>query len=269
MVNKAELLDVLKDIRDFIANQDMEVNFGSGVAGENAKPRDLPGDWVDKRNPLSGGTSGSRTDWGSRDVDPRGEHVAESGKDHGMHKDDEDYVGDEEDNIDDDYVDDEVEKMKMYKQEEDDEELLDEHIEDDDMEIKSLLKGIRDALVATNVRKSAADNQAVVDAINGLRKDMDKAVGTSVRNTLRKQGFVSAKSDMISRISEAKPLGMGNDLTPDKFDKSVENENEFVEQVKKLAGKPSNDFKGTFKKLNQMRYNGDDALGLKIIQYDR
>ena len=59
-----ELLPILKALREYIVKE-YGVNYPPHVRGEDASAKDLPSDWVDKLNPITGGESEGRAEYGS------------------------------------------------------------------------------------------------------------------------------------------------------------------------------------------------------------
>ena len=63
--NTAELLPILKALREYIVKE-YGVNYPPHVRGEDASGKDLPSNWVDKLNPISGGDTVGRDSHGSQ-----------------------------------------------------------------------------------------------------------------------------------------------------------------------------------------------------------
>lgn len=63
--NTSELLPILKALREYIVKE-YGVNYPPHVRGEDASGKDLPSDWVDKLDPLSGGDTVGRDSHGSQ-----------------------------------------------------------------------------------------------------------------------------------------------------------------------------------------------------------
>ena len=63
--NTAELLPILKALREYIVKE-YGVNYPPHVRGEDASGKDLPSDWQEKLNPLSGGDTVGRDSHGSQ-----------------------------------------------------------------------------------------------------------------------------------------------------------------------------------------------------------
>ena len=63
--NTAELLPILKALREYIVKE-YGVNYPPHVRGEDASGKDLPSDWQEKLNPLSGGDTVGRDQHGSQ-----------------------------------------------------------------------------------------------------------------------------------------------------------------------------------------------------------
>jgi len=59
-----ELLPILKALREYITKE-YGVNYPPHVRGEDASAKDVPSDWVDKLNPITGGESEGRAEYGS------------------------------------------------------------------------------------------------------------------------------------------------------------------------------------------------------------
>ena len=59
-----ELLPILKALREYIVKE-YGVNYPPHVRGEDASAKDLPADWQDKLNPITGGESEGRAEYGS------------------------------------------------------------------------------------------------------------------------------------------------------------------------------------------------------------
>ena len=63
--NTSELLPILKALREYIVKE-YGVNYPPHVRGEDASGKDLPSNWVDKLQPLSGGDTVGRDAHGSQ-----------------------------------------------------------------------------------------------------------------------------------------------------------------------------------------------------------
>ena len=61
---KPELLPILKALREYIVKE-YGVNYTPHVRGEDASSKDMPADWVDKLNPITGGDTEGRAEYGS------------------------------------------------------------------------------------------------------------------------------------------------------------------------------------------------------------
>ena len=61
---KPELLPILKALREYIVKE-YGVNYPPHVRGEDASSKDMPADWVDKLNPITGGDTEGRAEYGS------------------------------------------------------------------------------------------------------------------------------------------------------------------------------------------------------------
>ena len=61
---KPELLPILKALREYIVKE-YGVNYPPHVRGEDASAKDMPADWVDKLNPITGGETEGRAEYGS------------------------------------------------------------------------------------------------------------------------------------------------------------------------------------------------------------
>ena len=61
---KPELLPILKALREYIVKEYV-VNYPPHVRGEDASSKDMPADWVDKLNPITGGDTEGRAEYGS------------------------------------------------------------------------------------------------------------------------------------------------------------------------------------------------------------
>jgi len=80
---KPELLPILKALREYIV-KDYGVNYPPHVRGEDASAKDLPADWVDKLNPVTGGESVGRDTYGS--AGKKSTKTATQGEDPYIHK---------------------------------------------------------------------------------------------------------------------------------------------------------------------------------------
>ena len=61
---KPELLPILKALREYIVKE-YGVNYPPHVRGEDASSKDMPADWMDKLNPITGGDTEGRAEYGS------------------------------------------------------------------------------------------------------------------------------------------------------------------------------------------------------------
>jgi hypothetical protein len=80
---KPELLPILKALREYIVKE-YGVNYPPHVRGEDASAKDLPADWVDKLNPVTGGESVGRDTYGS--AGKKSTKTATQGEDPYIHK---------------------------------------------------------------------------------------------------------------------------------------------------------------------------------------
>ena len=81
--SKPELLPILKALREYIVKE-YGVNYPPHVRGEDASAKDLPSDWVDKLNPVTGGESVGRDSYGS--AGKKSTKTASQGEDPYIHK---------------------------------------------------------------------------------------------------------------------------------------------------------------------------------------
>ena len=61
---KPALLPILKALREYIVKE-YGVNYPPHVRGDDASSKDMPADWVDKLNPITGGDTEGRAEYGS------------------------------------------------------------------------------------------------------------------------------------------------------------------------------------------------------------
>lgn len=87
--NTSELLPILKALREYIVKE-YGVNYPPHVRGEDASGKDLPADWVDKLNPLSGGDTVGRVSHGSKET--KSTKAGAQGVDPYLHKSDIDEI---------------------------------------------------------------------------------------------------------------------------------------------------------------------------------
>ena len=83
--NTSELLPILKALREYIVKE-YGVNYPPHVRGEDASGKDLPSDWVDKLDPLSGGDTVGRDSHGSQGT--KSTRAGAQGTDPYLHKSD-------------------------------------------------------------------------------------------------------------------------------------------------------------------------------------
>ena len=81
--SKPELLPILKALREYIVKE-YGVNYPPHVRGEDASSKDLPSDWVDKLNPVTGGETVGRDAYGS--AGKKSTKTASQGEDPYIHK---------------------------------------------------------------------------------------------------------------------------------------------------------------------------------------
>jgi len=81
--NTSELLPILKALREYIVKE-YGVNYPPHVRGEDASGKDLPSDWVDKLEPLSGGDTVGRSQHGSQGT--KSTRAGSQGSDPYIHK---------------------------------------------------------------------------------------------------------------------------------------------------------------------------------------
>ena len=83
--NTSELLPILKALREYIVKE-YGVNYPPHVRGEDASGKDLPSNWVDKLDPLSGGDTVGRDSHGSQGT--KSTRAGAQGTDPYLHKSD-------------------------------------------------------------------------------------------------------------------------------------------------------------------------------------
>ena len=286
--NKEQLLTILKSLREYIANEyTVSADGAKGGDSTMSVDQEVDADWQNKLDPISGGQGGEREGAASKTTSN-----ARQGTDPYLHKAKgvvlKDDVDDEiEDDADDDVADVEETYMADHHEEEDED---DDGEEDDfideemmaksaDATIVNLLKDVKGLLETRHVEKQAI--AGIQAEVADVKKSMSTSVEAGIKNGMKSFGFNPASGDIqrvtkskktasankinghqeriqkSAQTSEAIPAGIGTegDSLADITTPTPEGQHEqFVDAIETiLKSNESDDFRGTFKKLNSMR----------------
>ena len=286
--NKEQLLTILKSLREYIANEyTVSADGAKGGDSTMSVDQEVDADWQNKLDPISGGQGGEREGAASKTTSN-----ARQGTDPYLHKAKgvvlKDDVDDEiEDDADDDVADVEETYMAVHHEEEDED---DDGEEDDfideemmaksaDATIVNLLKDVKGLLETRHVEKQAI--AGIQAEVADVKKSMSTSVEAGIKNGMKSFGFNPASGDIqrvtkskktasankinghqeriqkSAQTSEAIPAGIGTegDSLADITTPTPEGQHEqFVDAIETiLKSNESDDFRGTFKKLNSMR----------------
>ena len=286
--NKEQLLTILKSLREYIANEyTVSADGAKGGDSTMSVDQEVDADWQNKLDPISGGQGGEREGAASKTTSN-----ARQGTDPYLHKakgvvlkdDIDDEIEEEED---DDVADVEETYMAVHHEEEDED---DDGEEDDfideemmaksaDATIVNLLKDVKGLLETRHVEKQAI--AGIQAEVADVKKSMSTSVEAGIKNGMKSFGFNPASGDIqrvtkskktasankinghqeriqkSAQTSEAIPAGIGTegDSLADITTPTPEGQHEqFVDAIETiLKSNESDDFRGTFKKLNSMR----------------
>ena len=287
--NKEQLLTILKSLREYIANEyTVSADGAKGGDSTMSVDQEVDADWQNKLEPISGGQGGEREGAASKTTSN-----ARQGTDPYLHKAKgvvlKDDVDDEiEDDADDDVADVEETYMADHHEEEDaedngenDDEFIDEELmaKSADATIVNLLKDVKGLLETRHVEKQAI--AGIQAEVADVKKSMSTSVEAGIKNGMKSFGFNPASGDIqrvtkskktasankinghqeriqkSAQTSEAIPAGIGTegDSLADITTPTPEGQHEqFVDAIEtNLKSNESDDFRGTFKKLNSMR----------------
>ena len=287
--NKEQLLTILKSLREYIANEyTVSADGAKGGDSTMSVDQEVDADWQNKLDPISGGQGGEREGAASKTTSN-----ARQGTDPYLHKAKgvvlKDDVDDEiEDDADDDVADVEETYMADHHEEEDaedngenDDEFIDEELmaKSADATIVNLLKDVKGLLETRHVEKQAI--AGIQAEVADVKKSMSTSVEAGIKNGMKSFGFNPASGDIqrvtkskktasankinghqeriqkSAQTSEAIPAGIGTegDSLADITTPTPEGQHEqFVDAIETiLKSNESDDFRGTFKKLNSMR----------------
>ena len=287
--NKEQLLTILKSLREYISNEyTVSADGAKGGDSTMSVDQEVDADWQNKLDPISGGQGGEREGAASKTTSE-----ARQGTDPYLHKakgvvlkdDIDDEIEEEED---DDVADVEETYMADHHEEEDaedngenDDEFIDEELmaKSADATIVNLLKDVKGLLETRHVEKQAI--AGIQAEVADVKKSMSTSVEAGIKNGMKSFGFNPASGDIqrvtkskktasankinghqeriqkSAQTSEAIPAGIGTegDSLADITTPTPEGQHEqFVDAIETiLKSNESDDFRGTFKKLNSMR----------------
>ena len=286
--NKEQLLPILKSLREYIANEyTVSADGAKGGDSTMSVDQEVDADWQNKLEPISGGQGGEREGAASKTTSN-----ARQGTDPYLHKakgvvlkdDIDDEIEEEED---DDVA--EVEETYMadhHEEEDEDDDGEEDDFIDEEMMAKSadativnLLKDVKGLLETRHVEKQAI--AGIQAEVADVKKSMSTSVEAGIKNGMKSFGFNPASGDIqrvtkskktasankinghqeriqkSAQTSEAIPAGIGTegDSLADITTPTPEGQHEqFVDAIETiLKSNESDDFRGTFKKLNSMR----------------
>jgi len=277
--NKEQLLTILKGLREYIANE-YTINADGSKGGDSTMSvdKDVPSEWVDKLEPISGGQGGERegamgkiTSEGKQGTNP---YLHKEGD-----REDWEVEDDDGDNVDDSDIDDKdiVENEKEGEGEETDE-IIDEELgwyeKSADGAILNLLKDVKGLLESRHTEKAAMSD--IREELDEIRKSMPTTIEAGIKSGMKGFGFSptagemkrvkpkSKRRNVVSgeQIQKSAPtsasIGVEGDSLADLgVSEPVTGEaqqNQFVDAVETiLKSNDTDDLRGTFKKVNAMR----------------
>ena len=275
--NKEQLLTILKGLREYIANE-YTINADGSKGGDSTMSvdKDVPSEWVDKLEPISGGQGGERegamgktTSEGKQGTNPY------------LHKEDdgEDWDEDVEGNVEENDID------ENEEEEEETDEIMDEELgwyeKSADGAILNLLKDVKGLLESRHTEKAAMSD--IREELDEIRKSMPTTIEAGIKSGMKGFGFsptagemkrVKPKSKRKNVISGEQiqksttplsaPIGVEGDslaeLGASEQDTGEGQQNQFVDAVETiLKSNDLDDLRGTFKKVNAMRDQQGDV----------
>jgi len=293
--NKEQLLTILKGLRSYISKE-YSLNADGSRGGDSTMSveKDLPADWVNKLDPMSGGPGGER---GS--AERKSTSTARQGTNPYLHKQEMNMGHDEG-------VDDNLEGLiNANENEEDDveydeegnpidpnenDELMDEtagegwYEKSADGAILMLLKDVKGLLESRHMEKSAMSD--IREELDEIKKSMPTTIEAGIKSGMKGFGFTPTAGDMKrikpkskrqNRVSghqiqksadaPAAPIGVEGDSLAQLGDiggGSLETgelqQNQFVDAIETiLKTNDMDDLRGTFKKVNAMRNQQGDV----------
>ena len=268
--NKEQLLTILKGLREYIANE-YTINADGSKGGDSTMSvdKDVPSEWVDKLEPISGGQGGEREG-------AMGKTTSEAKQctNPYLHKEDdgEDWDDDGEDNVEENDID------ENEEDEEETDEIMDEELgwyeKSADGAILNLLKDVKGLLESRHTEKAAMSD--IREELDEIRKSMPTTIEAGIKSGMKGFGFSptagemkrvkpkSKRRNVVSgeQIQKSAPTSASIGVEGDSLaDLGVsepvtgeEQQNQFVDAVETiLKSNDTDDLRGTFKKVNSMR----------------
>ena len=268
--NKEQLLTILKGLREYIANE-YTINADGSKGGDSTMSvdKDVPSEWVDKLEPISGGQGGEREGAMGKTTSE-----AKQGTNPYLHKEDdgEDWDDDVEDNVEENDID------ENEEEEEETDEIMDEELgwyeKSADGAILNLLKDVKGLLESRHTEKAAMSD--IREELDEIRKSMPTTIEAGIKSGMKGFGFSptagemkrvkpkSKRRNVVSgeQIQKSAPTSASIGVEGDSLaDLGVsepvtgeEQHNQFVDAVETiLKSNDTDDLRGTFKKVNSMR----------------
>ena len=297
---KPELLPILKALREYIVKE-YGVNYPPHVRGEDASSKDMPADWVDKLNPITGGDTEGRAEYGSAGGNTT--KGASQGDDPYIHKSElkellEDFAkhvvdgqdmqqsGSRGDNAGFAYPSegDRVPSNRGLEMQDDEEEDV-EKGGDYGMEMSAdggvgaILKDIKDLMVARSQEK--AEFADLKKELASIKKSVPTEIRSGIKKGLRGFGMEPSRTEIQTRndAPDLTPPAETN-VMPDSrigvegesFAKSDEEsrQEEFTDAIQTIVDKhDSNDLRGTFKMVNGMRNQSGELTPQTLYYYPK
>ena len=282
--NKEQLLTILKGLRENISNE-YTLNADGSKGGDSTMSvdKDVPSDWVDKLDPLSGGQGGERE--GALGKTTSG---AKQGTNPYLHKnvEDEELLENLASNEEDEEDEEDLEENVEENEDEEADEIMDEELggmygKSADGAILNLLKDVKGLLESRHMEKAAMSD--IREELDDIRKAMPTSVEAGIKSGMKGFGFtptagemkrVKPKSRRANRVSghqiqksvtPSTPIGVEGDSLAnlsagDGMSAGEVQQTQFVDAVETiLKSNDTDDLRGTFKKVNSMRDQQGDV----------
>jgi hypothetical protein len=285
--NKAQLLTILKGLREYISNE-YTLNADGSKGGDSTMSvdKDLDADWVNKLDPLSGGQGGEREGALGKTTS-----AAKQGANPYLHKnvdEDEELLANLESNEEEEDLEDNLEENVEDNEDEETDEIIDEELggmygKSADGAILNLLKDVKGLLESRHMEKAAMSD--IREELDDIRKAMPTSVEAGIKSGMKGFGFtptagemkrVKPKSKRNNRVSghqiqksvtsaPSAPIGVEGDSLAnlgagDAMSEGEAQQGQFVDAVETiLKSNDTDDLRGTFKKVNSMRDQQGDV----------
>ena len=285
--NKEQLLTILKGLRSYISKE-YSLNADGSKGGDSTMSveKELPADWVNKLDPMSGGQGGEREGALGKTTS-----TAKQGTNPYLHKnvEDENFLENLESNEEEDDEEDLEENIEDNEEDEEADEIIDEELggmygKSADGAILNLLKDVKGLLESRHMEKAAMSD--IREELDEIKKAMPTSVEAGIKSGMKGFGFtptagemkrVKPKSKRNNRVSghqiqksatsaPSAPIGVEGDSLADlgasgeAMSAGEVQQGQFVDAVETiLKTNDTDDLRGTFKKVNAMRDQQGDV----------